>query len=69
MRFEVLMTVKMLMLVYWVLTLCGPVGRYQRFGGTYCLHLHSIIAQKTNIYIICVVQVFNSSKEFHMQNA
>jgi hypothetical protein len=24
-----------------VLTPCGLVGRYQRFGGTYCLHLQS----------------------------
>jgi hypothetical protein len=26
-------------LVFWVVTQCGLVGRYQRFGGTYCLHL------------------------------
>jgi hypothetical protein len=24
------------MLVFWVATPCGLVGRYQRFGGTYC---------------------------------
>jgi hypothetical protein len=36
MRFEVL---KMLMLVLWVLTPCGFVGRYLHFRGTYCLHL------------------------------
>jgi hypothetical protein len=26
-------------LVFRVVTPCGLVGRYQRFGGTYCLHL------------------------------
>jgi hypothetical protein len=27
------------MLVFWVVTPCVLVGRYQRFGGTCCLHL------------------------------
>jgi hypothetical protein len=35
---EVLPVVKMSMSVFWVVTLCGLVSRYQRFGGTYCLH-------------------------------
>jgi hypothetical protein len=39
MRFKVLMVVKMLMLVFWVLTPCGLVGRYQYFDRTYFLHL------------------------------
>jgi hypothetical protein len=26
-------------LVFWVVKPCGLVGRYQRFRGTYCLHL------------------------------
>jgi hypothetical protein len=30
------------MLVFWVVALCGLVGRYQRFGGTYCLHLQAL---------------------------
>jgi hypothetical protein len=34
-RFEVLTA----MMPVLVVTPCGPVGRYQRFGGTYCLHL------------------------------
>jgi hypothetical protein len=38
-RLEVLTVVKMLMLVIWVVALCGLSGRYQRFGGTCCLHL------------------------------
>jgi hypothetical protein len=29
------MPVKMLMLVFWVVTSCGLLGRYRRFGGTY----------------------------------
>jgi hypothetical protein len=33
-RFEVLMTVKMMMI--WVMTPRRLVGRYQRFGETYC---------------------------------
>jgi hypothetical protein len=35
-RFEVFTTVKMSMLVFWIVTPCGLVGRYQRFGGIYC---------------------------------
>jgi hypothetical protein len=42
MRFEVLMAVKMSMLVSWVVTPYGLVGRYQRLGGTYCLHLQKM---------------------------
>jgi hypothetical protein len=38
-RVEVLMAVKMSMLLFWVVTPCGIVGRYQRFGWTCCLHL------------------------------
>jgi hypothetical protein len=29
----------MMMLVFWVKSPCGLIGRYQRFGGTYCPHL------------------------------
>jgi hypothetical protein len=39
MRFEVLTAVKTSMLVFWVVLLCGLVGRDQRSGKTYCLHL------------------------------
>jgi hypothetical protein len=35
MRFEVLMAVKMSVLVFWVIMLCGLVGKYQYFRGTY----------------------------------
>jgi hypothetical protein len=37
MRFEVLTAVKMPMLVFWVATPCGFLGRYQRFGDIYYL--------------------------------
>jgi hypothetical protein len=30
------------MLVFLVVTLCGLVGRYERFGGTHCLHLQGL---------------------------
>jgi hypothetical protein len=29
------------MLVFWVVTPCGLVGRYQCFGGTYCLNFQN----------------------------
>jgi hypothetical protein len=37
-KLEVLTAAKMSMLVFWVIKPCGLVGRYQHFGGTYCLH-------------------------------
>jgi hypothetical protein len=36
---DVLTVVKMSMLVIWVVPPCGLVGRFQRFGGKYYLHL------------------------------
>jgi hypothetical protein len=38
-RYKVLTAVNMSMLLFWVVTPYGLVGRYQCFGGTYCLHL------------------------------
>jgi hypothetical protein len=38
-RFEVLTAMKISMLVFWVVMLCGPVGKYQCFGETYYRHL------------------------------
>jgi hypothetical protein len=35
--FEVLTEVKMSFLVVWIVTKFGLLGRYQRFGGIYCL--------------------------------
>jgi hypothetical protein len=34
------------MFIFWVVTPCGLIGRYERFGGTYCLHL-----QGGNVYL------------------
>jgi hypothetical protein len=35
-------------LVFWVETSCGRVGRYQRFGETHCLHLQGWRLQSTS---------------------
>jgi hypothetical protein len=37
--FEVFTAVKIHIVIFWVMTPCTLVGRYQSFGGTYCLHL------------------------------
>jgi hypothetical protein len=34
-EFEVHMQVKIFMLFFWVVTLCGLLGGYQCFGGTF----------------------------------
>jgi hypothetical protein len=49
MRFDVLTAMKMSISVFWAVTPCGLVGRYQRFGGIYCLHVQDAETQKTNI--------------------
>jgi hypothetical protein len=38
-RYEVLTAVRISMLVFWVITPCALVARYQHFGETCCLHL------------------------------
>jgi hypothetical protein len=48
-RFEVFAVVKMSVLVSWVVTLCGLVGRYQRFRETYCLHLQGWSAEDGDV--------------------
>jgi hypothetical protein len=40
-RLEVRRKVEMSMF-FWVVTPCGLVARYQRFGGTCCLHLQDV---------------------------
>jgi hypothetical protein len=42
MRFEVFTVLKMSMMVFWVVTPCGLAGAYQRFEGTYHLHLQDV---------------------------
>jgi hypothetical protein len=39
--FDVITAVKILILLFWVVTPCGLVGRHHRFGGTYCHHLQA----------------------------
>jgi hypothetical protein len=46
MRFEVLMTVKMSMLVLQVVMLCGLVGRYQCLRGTFSLKMQAVCSRK-----------------------
>jgi hypothetical protein len=66
------------MLVFWVEMPCGLVGRYERFGGAYCVHCqshlptitHGVTDQKTNIGIFTAVRTSNlisSSFHFHPQ--
>jgi hypothetical protein len=42
MRFESLTEVKVSMLVLWIITPCGFVGRYQLLGRIYCLHFQPL---------------------------
>jgi hypothetical protein len=54
----------MSMMVFWAVTPCGRLGRYQHFGGTYCLNLqplspHYITTQKTNIDTFTAVRTSN----------
>jgi hypothetical protein len=54
MRFGIITVVRTSMLVSWVVTLRALVGRYQRFGGKYCLHLQgwsSMFLRNTGVYI------------------
>jgi hypothetical protein len=41
-KYEVLTAVKMSVVVFWVVMLCGLVGGNQRFEGTYRLHLQGL---------------------------
>jgi hypothetical protein len=41
------------MFVFWIVTRCRHVNRYQLLGGTYCLHLQgSIFLQNVDIYSV-----------------
>jgi hypothetical protein len=50
MRLEVLMSVKLLMLVFWVVMLCGLTGRHQHFRKTYCLYLKMVPSMLVSAY-------------------
>jgi hypothetical protein len=51
------------MLVFWVETPCGLAGRYQRFGGTYCLHLRGYI--ETVCYYKTLVSNYKSTRHYN----
>jgi hypothetical protein len=57
MRTEVL-TAKMSMLVFGAIMLCELVGKYQRFGETYCLHLQGCSSET-------MVSTYNSSRRYN----
>jgi hypothetical protein len=73
--YQVLMLVKVMMLLYWVVTPCGLIGRYSRFGEIYWIWRqyvspkwcylptspHGITTQKNNI-IIPVIFIITSLK-------
>jgi hypothetical protein len=53
----VLTAVKMSMLVFHVVTPCGFVSTYKRFGESYCLHLQSVFP-KSCLFVICLTTLF-----------
>jgi len=44
------MVMKIQVVVLWVLTPCGVVGGYQRFGELCCLHPQDVTTQKTTTW-------------------
>jgi hypothetical protein len=61
-KFEVLMVMKMSVLVFWVVTLWGLVGRYQRFRGMYCflaLKMKSVCSFKMSVQVHKALQMEN----------
>jgi hypothetical protein len=75
MRSEVLTVTKTSMVVSWVVTPCGILGTYKRFGETYCpedggsiflrnvgiyIQVHTALQpRKTNIDIINAIQILH----------
>jgi hypothetical protein len=51
-RFEVLKAVRMTTLLFWVVAPWRLVGRYQRFRGTYCLHLQ----HWKSVFLTCYIR-------------
>jgi hypothetical protein len=41
--------------VFWGVTLCSLVDRYERFEAINCLLLHGVISQKTVLFITTAV--------------
>jgi hypothetical protein len=60
-RFNVLIAVKIHIIAFSFMILCNFTSRYQHFLRTYCYpptRLHSIITQKTTVFIFCCVFFF-----------
>jgi hypothetical protein len=74
MRSVVLTAVKMSMLVFWVVTPCGLVGRYQRFRGTYCLLLQGFLSPSSapKMEALCfsetLVSTFKSTRRYYLED-
>jgi hypothetical protein len=47
MRFVAIMVVKMLMVVFWVVMMCGLIGRYQHSRGNSALKMEIVCSLKT----------------------
>jgi hypothetical protein len=58
-RFEALAAVRMMMMI-WILTPCRFVGRDQRFGEKYCLHLAEI-----KMETVCFAETFVLPTNLH----
>jgi hypothetical protein len=50
------------MFVFWVVTPCGRVGRYRRFGGTYCLKMETVCSSQT------LVSTFKSTRRHNPED-
>jgi hypothetical protein len=55
---------KITVLVFWVVTPCELAGRYQRFGGTYCLHLHHRENLKYKLLVKCLSGTLKGGDNF-----
>jgi hypothetical protein len=63
MRFEVLTAVKMSMLVFWVVTMCGLVGRYQRLGETVSIFRAEVCFSKTLFYTYKFKRIYDPEEQ------
>jgi hypothetical protein len=55
MRFEVLTVVILEITVFWIVTLCSFVCRYQRFGDSCYFHLHGFSAPTHPVSLISIL--------------
>jgi hypothetical protein len=59
-RFEVLMAVAVVVTIFWDVTTCSLVDRYQHFGGTYYFHLQG---RRVNFYSSVLKMQMSGSSE------